>query len=1066
MKKKIRTVAASAAALSVLCAALPVAMMLPAGAAASNASGDLNGDGNVTTADVKILEDALLGNLTLTAAQAKEADVTGDNKINGLDLTRLRQLAGDTDPVSDAIVIHLSDSGITVEGDDKGVTSISGKTITISASGTYTVDGSITDGQILVNVADTTADAESVDLFLQDVTMESTTGAPCIYAQSAKKVKLTCGGTNTLTDTATTANAETSGVIYGECDLTITKNSTGTLNITSSQNVGIYSKDDIKLNGGTINIDTDVDDTSDADGIKAKNTVEIDGATVTVDSSADGIKSTKDDVTVTSGSVSVKAGNDAIQAATDINVAGGTVVACGDRGFTLDEGGKLSITGGDVLATATDYAFGSGTTVDTSGTTQTIMQLSYAAEWKKGNAITVQKSGSTVLEMTPTKKFDYVLLSGSKLSSSDTYQVYTGGTQMTHDGSTTGEFKMTSANTSFTGVTELSGGSTVTPSETVSTDVATALVFNGSSVTAKNADGATLTNPTNVTISGATATITASSEISVSGESTQGQVVVDVDKTAEPEGTVTLTLEGLTLSNSSVAPIYVASIGDEATISVKNGTTNTISDGTSHSDTYTDSDGNTETINGAIFSRDDLKIKGKGTLTVNGNTEDGIVCKDDLKLWNGTINVTAVDDGIRGNDSVRIGDSDSTDYSNLNITVKSGGDGIKTNNETDSGKGYITVNGGTIDLNVTYDGFQAAQDLTINDGTITVYTYEGSTYTASGSSSSQGGYGGMGGGGMSSSDGNQNKTENSAKGIKAGGAIQILGGNITVDSSDDSIHCAGDLSLFGGTLKLASADDGCHSDSLLTIGNSSADTFDDVRVYISYCYEGMEGKSVVQNSGTVVVNSADDGYNASGGKDSSGSGGNTGWNQGGGWSSSSSDIYININGGLALVNAEDGDHDGFDSNGSMTISGGYAISNGTDTFDTDGSLTRTGGVFVAEGDVNMTTTVSAYGSASAGTRITLADASGNVIVSFIADKSVSSLNAGCDDSGAVFYTGGTISGGTLLTEGFGSQSCYVNGTITDGTQLSSSSSGMGGNSGNQGGMGGNSGNQGGMGGRG
>ena len=104
-------------------------------------------------------------------------------------------------------------------------------------------------------------------------------------------------------------------------------------------------------------------------------------------------------------------------------------------------------------------------------------------------------------------------------------------------------------------------------------------------MTATNASGNTVANPSNLTISGAAVTVTASSEISVSGESASGQLAVNVDKTAEPEGKVVLNLEGLTLSNSSAAPIYVESIGDEVQISAKNGTTNTISDGVSHTDT-------------------------------------------------------------------------------------------------------------------------------------------------------------------------------------------------------------------------------------------------------------------------------------------------------------------------------------------------------------------------------------------------------------------------------------------------------------------------------------------------
>ena len=81
----------------------------------------------------------------------------------------------------------------------------------------------------------------------------------------------------------------------------------------------------------------------------------------------------------------------------------------------------------------------------------------------------------------------------------------------------------------------------------------------------------------------------------------------------------------------------------------------------------------------AIYSKDDLTLKGKGTLIVNGNYQDAIVSKDDIKINNGTIQVTAADDGIRGKDSVTIGNSSDTDFSNLNITIEAkGGDGIKS----------------------------------------------------------------------------------------------------------------------------------------------------------------------------------------------------------------------------------------------------------------------------------------------------------------------------------------------------------------------------------------------------
>lgn len=970
-------------------------------------------------------------------------------------------------PVSDAIAIHLSDSGITVEGDTKGVTAVSGKTVTISASGNYTVDGSITDGQILVNIPDTTADSDAVSLYLQDVTMTSSTGAPCILGQSAKKLKLTCSGENTLTDTAAEANADTSGVIYGDCDITVTKNSTGTLNITSSMNTAIRSKDDIKLNGGAVVINTDVDDTSDADAIRANNTLEVDGASVSITSSADGLKSSKEDVSILSGKVSIKAGNDAVQAATALNISGGTVIASGDRGFTLDENGTLAITGGDVLATATDYAFGmdssgAAVTVDTSGCTQGVVQLDYAAEWKKSNAVTLKKGSDTVFEMTPNKKYTYVLASGAKLSGTDSYTLYTGGTQMTHSGSDNGTFAMTGTLTKFTDVKELTGGSELPDDDSV----VTALVYSGSSVTATNASGGVVSNPSNLTISGANVTITASSEISVSGESTSGQLAVNVDKTAEPEGKVVLNLEGLTLSNSSAAPIYVEAIGDEVQISAKNGTTNTISDGTSHTDTYVDSDGNTNTVNGAIFSRDDLKLKGKGTLIVNGNTEDGIVCKNDLKIWNGNITVNAADDGIRGNDSVRIGDPDAADYSSLSVTVNtnngsSGGDGIKTNSDED-GKGYVTINGGTVNIDSYADGIQAEQTFTMNGGELNITTYQGSNFTGSAS----GGNGGWGGG-MGGNDGNSNKTDISAKGIKAvgvydeagttwqsGGDLIVNGGTITIDSSDDSLHCGGDMQLLGGSMTLATADDGAHSDHALTIGSTGGD-YDAPYVNITKSYEGIEGVDITQNSGTVMVTSSDDGYNAAGGADSSGNNNSGGWGQGswggpGGGSSSDGSQTMTFNGGYAYVNAAG---DGLDSNGNIYFNGGYVFVSQTgggngplDCGDSNNSITYSGGTVIAAGSSDMFETPSSYSflsttSVSAGQTITFTDASGNVLATFTLPNGSAEMVMCSQESSVTCYTGGTLSGTTYFASQDSTNRCGYGGTISGGTAVSASSGG-------------------------
>ena len=579
---------------------------------------------------------------------------------------------------------------------------------------------------------------------------------------------------------------------------------------------------------------------------------------------------------------------------------------------------------------------------------------------------------------------------------------------------------------------------TTTNPSTDPVEVESSIVLSNSGITVEG-EGASLSSDSKVV------TINTPGTYTVTGEMTGGQIVVDVDKTQYPEGKVTLSLEGMSLENTSNSPVYIASIADECVISAKKGTTNTIKDGTSYQ--------NADEGTGAVYSKDDLKFKGKGTLNVYGNAGDAIVSKNSVKVFNGTINVYAVDDGIRGKDSVKIGDADDKDkgYDDLKVTIETeNGDGIKSTNSTDDGKGNVIVNGGTVKITVKgmADGIQAERDLTINDGDINITTYKGAAF---------------GDGANYSQDGNSAKTSESAKGLKAGdtdasitGSITINGGNITIDSSDDCMHCNGDLNLYGGVMNLSSSDDACHSDATLNIGKGTADTYDDVKVYISTCYEGMEGMNINQNSGSVIVNANDDGYNAAGGADGSG---NTspwgGWGQGGGFGgggqggpggSSTGSYSLNIKGGLVILNCKDGDHDGFDSNGSLTISGGIAISNGNEAFDSDGTKSYTGGVYISDtgsggmggpggmmGGGEMESTVSASASVSKGTRITLANGS-DVIVSFIADKNVSKLVAGCKAfTSAKFYTGGTVSG-TPTAEG-GTQSLYTSGTLSGGTQL-------------------------------
>ena len=587
----------------------------------------------------------------------------------------------------------------------------------------------------------------------------------------------------------------------------------------------------------------------------------------------------------------------------------------------------------------------------------------------------------------------------------------------------------------------------VKPAEIVTGDnFVTGIVYSSGSVKLTNANGETVSasDAVNVNVTDNTyVEVTQPGEYDLSGSCSEGQFKVNVDKTAYVEGQVTANLLGLTLSSTGTSPIYVASIDDEFVLKVKKDNTNTISDGTQYT--------NEDVSSAAVFSCDDMKIKGNGTLTVNGNCDEGIACKNDLKIWNSTLNVNAVGDGIRGKDSLRIGDPDATDYSGRVLTVKSNtGDGIKSTNAEDADSGFVRINGGSVNINAYCDGIQGEQAVEIIGGTMDIYTYQGSAYTGTGGNT--GGWGGM-------QEGNSNKPENSAKGIKAiglydtdgttylsAGDLTISGGNITIDSSDDSLHCAGGMNVVGGTLKLSSADDGLHSDSDLVIGTSGSSDYNSPVIDVVKSYEGVEGMNITVNSGSINVNSTDDGFNAAGGADGSGSWNPGGWNPGGMGGTSSGSYLLTFNGGYVYA-ATSGD--GLDSNGDLVFNGGYIFVSQTgngngplDCGDSNNKITYNGGCVFAAGSSGMFESPSKYSflgssSVSAGQSVTFVNGSGTVIATCTLVKASSRMVFSCSDSSVTCYTGGTLNGTTYFTQSAGNNGkAGFGGTINGGTAVS------------------------------
>ena len=91
------------------------------------------------------------------------------------------------------------------------------------------------------------------------------------------------------------------------------------------------------------------------------------------------------------------------------------------------------------------------------------------------------------------------------------------------------------------------------------------------------------------------------------------------------------------------------------------------------------------------------------------------------------------------------------------------------------------------------------------------------------------------------------ETEVKVKGLKSDGPITVLAGSFTLDCADDAVHAGSDITISGGQWQIRTADDGIHSDENVTIGGGSFE--------IPYCYEGVEGKNVTMDGGSLTITS-------------------------------------------------------------------------------------------------------------------------------------------------------------------------------------------------------------------
>ena len=460
-----------------------------------------------------------------------------------------------------------------------------------------------------------------------------------------------------------------------------------------------------------------------------------------------------------------------------------------------------------------------------------------------------------------------------------------------------------------------------------------------SSITAEEATGdfSITTEDGAFSRSGSVYTLSAAGTYTLTGN-LSGQILVAAGEDDEVE----IDLSGVTIKYDKDSPIKIVS-ASKVEISAKSDTENIVTDNRSVKTADSEDQGE-----GAISAKADLKLKGSGTLVVTGNYNNGVHTTKDLTIQKLSLKATAVNNAIKGKDSITI-------KSGAVVAISTSGDGVQTDN-TDLNKsgevrGDIVISGGAVTVYAAGDGFQAAHNFELTTGeegvapAVTIYTGSYSGYTSSSASTT------------------------SYKGVKVQNELLISSGSIALNCYDDGLHAdygtaftaggtgAGAIRISGGTVTAAvyapegktgggrmgprggwggqqsvSGADAIHADSTLAISGGT--------VLIDSSYEGLEANVIQITGGHTTVTASDDGVNACSG---------------------TATPSVQVSGGyLDVTVSPNGDTDGIDSNGTYSQTGGVVITRGPSSqmaaaIDADGSVTVSGGTLIVLGYGNVRT---------------------------------------------------------------------------------------------------------------
>lgn len=329
------------------------------------------------------------------------------------------EVKDDTNMYSNEIVLKDNATDASTNNYD-----VNGNIITIKEEGTYTVSGSLSDGQIIIDAGE---DAK-VELILDGVSV-STSKSAAIFGKNCKDLTITLneGAENYITATGederdVDIDKNIDGAIFVAGDVTVS--GTGTISIESEHGNGIVSKDDMVIENGNISINKSYE------GLEAEE-ITINGGKIEITASDDGINVNEDGsvLTINDGYLHIVADGDGVDSNGDIIINGGETyvsgpVSDGDSAVDWGEKNNAVINGGILVA-----AGSSGMAEKFSDeSTQGVILLS-TDDFTEGEVRLLDSDNNELVSWLPEKKYSCVIISTPDIKVDSTYTVVMGDSE-------------------------------------------------------------------------------------------------------------------------------------------------------------------------------------------------------------------------------------------------------------------------------------------------------------------------------------------------------------------------------------------------------------------------------------------------------------------------------------------------------------------------------------------------------------------------------------------------------------------------------------------------------------